>query len=499
MGRRYVSIWFRYLKTDWFSLRQPEFKTTPFVLRTSVHGRMIITASNATAEANGIISGMVLADARAITPGLKVIDDKPDLPEKLLKRLGEWCILFTPVVAIDLPDGLLLDVTGCTHLWGGDENYLTDIERKLSARGYEVRTAIADTPGVAWGVARFGKTLRVIAEGQHMEALLPLPPEALRLEPETIERLHKLGLHQVKQFIRLPRPSLRRRFGQQFLTSLDRALGYELEMLEPVVPVEQYEERLPCLDPIVNSEGIGIALEKLLTTLCLRLAHDQKGLRTAVLKCYRTDGKTISVDIGTNRASHSVKHLLKLFELKLQQIEPAMGIELFILIAPSVEEYLPQQEKMWSEGGGLDHIRLSELIDRLAGRIGMANIHRYLPDEHYWPERSFKTAAFLGEESSTYWRNDKHRPLQILPAPERIEVTAPIPDYPPMLFRYKGKLHQIIRADGPERIEQEWWLQQGQHRDYYQVEDEEGKRYWLFRLGHYDEKKYQWFIHGFFS
>jgi protein ImuB len=499
MERRYVSIWFSHLRTDWFTLRQPELKNIPFVLRTSVHGRMMITAANATAEEGGIVSGMVLADARAITPGLKVIDDKPDLPEKLLKRLGEWCIRFTPVVAVDLPDGLLLDATGCTHLWGSDQSYLADIERKLSMRGYGIRIAIADTPGVAWGVARFGKDKRVIPVGQHIEALMPLPPEAFRLEPETIERLHKLGLHQVKQFIRMPRTSLRKRFGQHFLTRLDRTLGYELEIIDPVVPVEQYEERLHCLDPIVNSTGIEIALEKLLTALCSRLAHDQKGLRTAILKCYRTDGKTVSVDVGTNRPSHSVMHLFKLFELKLQQIEPGLGIELFILIAPSIEDYLPQQEKMWGEGGGLDDNRLSELIDRLAGRISMANIHRYLPDEHYWPERSFKSATCLGEELSTYWRNDKQRPVHVLPAPERIEVTAPIPDYPPMLFRYKGKLHQIIRADGPERIEQEWWLQQGQHRDYYRVEDEEGKRYWLFRLGHYHEKKYQWFLHGFFS
>lgn len=498
MERRYVSIWFRHLRTDWFSLRQPELKNIPFVLRTSVHGRMMITATNAVAEASGVIPGMVLADARAITPGLKDIDDKPDLPEKLLKRLGEWCIRFTPVVAVELPDGLLLDATGCTHLWGGDQSYLDDIERKLSARGYVIRTAIADTPGVAWGVARFGKNQRVIAQGQHIETLLLLPPEALRLEPETVERLHKLGLHQVKQFIRMPRSSLRRRFGQEFLTRLDRTLGYEIDILDPVVPVQQYEERLHCLDPIVNAAGIEIALERLLTALCSRLAHDQKGLRLAILKCYRTDGKIVSVDVGTNRPSHSVRHLMKLFELKIQQLEPAMGIELFILVAPSTEDHLPQQEKMWGEGGGLEDNRLSELIDRLASRISTANIHRYLPDEHYWPERSIKSTTNLGEELCTYWRNDKQRPVHLLGSPERIEVTAPIPDYPPMLFRYKGKLHQINRADGPERIEQEWWLQHGQHRDYYRVEDEEGKRYWLFRLGHYHEKTDQWFLHGFF-
>jgi protein ImuB len=144
------------------------------------------------------------------------------------------------------------------------------------------------------------------------------------------------------------------------------------------------------------------------------------------------------------------------------------------------------------------NIRLAELIDRFANKIGIHAVHRYLPDEHYWPERSFKEATSLHEKPTTAWQ-DKPRPLQVLKAPEHIDVTAPIPDYPPMLFRYKGKVINIVKADGPERIEQEWWLQQGEHRDYYRVEDQAGNRYWLFRLGHYHEKIYQWFIHGFFA
>ena len=146
---------------------------------------------------------------------------------------------------------------------------------------------------------------------------------------------------------------------------------------------------------------------------------------------------------------------------------------------------------------GLRDERISELLDRLSNKIGAAAIHRYLPNEHYWPERSVKAAASLDEEATTTWKVDRPRPLQLLARPETIEVMAPIPDYPPMNFRYKGKLHTIIKADGPERIEQEWWIEEGQHRDYYYVEDEEGCRYWLFRLGHYDES-YKWFVHGVF-
>jgi protein ImuB len=499
MYRRFVSIWFRHLTTDWFTIRQPHLKKLPFVLRSASHGRMVITAANASAEGKGIHRGMVLADARAVVPDLEVLDDKIDLSEKLLQRIAEWSIRFTPVVAIDPPDGLLLDATGCSHLWGGDQSYLDDMAKKLNARGYSVRTAIADTPGVAWAVARFGTQPPVVGVGAHIKALLSLPPEALRLDPETVERLHKLGLHQVRQFINMPRSSLRRRFGQQFIMRMDMAVGREEEVLHPVLPIEPYQERLPCMEPIVTATGIEIAIQQMLKTLCLRLQQEQKGLRSAIFKCYRVDGKVEQVEIGTNSPTVHVHHLFKLFEIKLSTIEPAMGIELFILEALQVEDHYPHQEKMWEGAGGLDDVRLSELIDRLAGKVGMRAIQRYVPDEHYWPERSYKPAASLQEKAVTTWRINVLRPLQVLQNPERIEVTAPIPDYPPMLFRYKGKLHQIVKADGPERIEQEWWIQQGQHRDYYRVEDQEGRRYWLFRLGHYHDEKYQWFIHGFFA
>lgn len=499
MGKRYLSIWFRHLATDWFSLSEPGLKKVPFVLRSPSHRRMIITATNAVAESKGISVGMAVADARALIPELEVKDERPDLISKLLHRLAEWSIRFTPVVAVDLPDGLLLDVTGCSHLWGGDEAYLEDVIRRIKARGYDVRAAIADTAGLAWGVARFGEGPFVITSNNHFDALMSLPPEGLRLETETVERLHKLGLHVALQFIRMPRASLRKRFGPNILLQIDKALGQAIEPIVPVMPVEPYQERLPCMEPIVTATGIEIALNELLNILCLRLQQEQKGLRQAVLKCYRVDGKMVQVSIGTNRPSHHVQHLFKLFGLKLSTIEPGLGIELFVLEAPGVEDHFAKQEKMWEGAGGLDDERLSELLDRLAGKVGMSSIHRYLPDEHYWPERSIKPATSIHETPGTPWRGDKLRPMQLLLKPEPIEVTAPIPDYPPMLFRHKGQLHQVVKADGPERIEQEWWVQNGQHRDYYRVEDEHGFRYWLFRLGHYHDKTYQWFLHGYFS
>jgi protein ImuB len=499
MVKRFVSIWFRHLVTDWFALRQPQLRHTSFVLTAPSHGRMVITAANAIAQTKGVYKGMALADARAIIPSLQAMDEIPGLTNKLLNRLAGWCIRFTPFTSIDSPDGLILNVTGCSHLWGGDEPYLAEIIKRLEARGYQVRAAMADTAGTAWAIARYGKESFIIDSNQTIKALLPLPPEALRLEPGTIERLYKLGLRQIKDFIGMPRSALRRRFGPQLIHRLNQALGNEEEVIEPVQPIEPYQERLPCLEPIVTITGIEIALQRLLKALCHRLQQEQKGLRLSCFKCYRVDGKIEQVDIGTNRPSYNVNHLFKLFEIKLSTIEPDLGIELFVLEAPKTEDHSPLQEKLWESTCGLDSAGLSELLDRLAGKFGANHIHRYVPDEHYWPERSIKITSSLQEKPTTTWRTDRPRPLQLLPRPEPIVVTAPIPDYPPMLFRYKGKLHKIIKADGPERIEQEWWLQQGQHRDYYSVEDEEGNRYWLFRLGHYSDQTYQWFIHGFFS
>ena len=500
MQQRFVSIWFRHLKTDWFIRRQSALKDIPFVLAAPDHGRMLITATNNSAENEGVYPGMVVADARAVISSLQVLDDIPGLSTKLLTGIGEWCIRFAPAVAIDEPNGLLLEVTGCAHLWGDEKDYLTDIYKRIRQFGYDIKIGIADTIGAAWAIARFGKGSPIVESGQQSKALLSLPAAALRIEPVIAERLEKLGLRQVKDFIHLPRPSLRRRFGQVLLQRINQALGYEEEWITPLQPIEPYQERLPCLEPIVTATGIEIAIQRLLNALCTRLQQEGKGLRIATLKGYRVDGKVVSIEIGTNRPSCNTKHLFKLFEIKIDSIEPALGIELFTMTALKVEEVLITQEKLWEQHGGLDDIELSELLDRIEGKMGSNHIHRYVPAEHYWPERSFKLATALNEKTTTPWKIDRPRPLQMLFKPQAIEVTAPIPDYPPMLFRYKGTLHKIIKADGPERIEQEWWLQDGEHRDYYVVEDEEGKRYWLFRSGHYDAaKSWQWFIHGFFA
>jgi len=500
MPKRFVAIWFCHLTTDWLSIRRPALQNTVFVLAAIDHGRMVITAASTAAQKQGITTGMTVADARALIPSLKVFDEQPVLRERLLNALAAWCIRYTPAAAVELPADVILDATGCAHLWGGEQAYITEIHNRLKKLGYNTRLAMADTVGTAWAIAHFGRENNIIKIGEQATALLLLPPAALRVSPPIIEKLQKLGLYQVGNFIHIKRSALRRRFGEELLLKIDQALGHREEVIHSVQPAAVYQERLPCLDPIVTATGIEIALKRLLETLCTRLIKEEKGLRTAIFKYYRMDGITSQVTIGTNHATHNAHHLFKLFESRLDSVEPGLGIELFVLEAPKIEDVPAWQQKLWAGSCGVEDSALAELLDRLANRLGAASIHRYLPDEHYWPERSIKLAAALTEKPTTEWQVNRPRPAQLLAQPEPIEVTAPVPDYPPMFFRYKGRLHTIKKADGPERIEREWWLEEGPHRDYYQVEDERGQRYWLFRSGHYSaDKTHQWYIHGFFS
>jgi len=502
MQKRYVSIWFRQLLADWQVLRRPELSGLPFVFVLPDHGRMLVTAVSPAALEMGIEIGMRAADAKAICPGLEVLDDKPGRAEKLLSGIGEWCIRYAPIVALDSfsLDGLLLDISGCAHLWGGEREYLKDIVSRLKSKGYVVRLAIADTPGAAWAVARFGKLTPLIKEGEHINALQTLPPEALRPEQITLDKLRKLGFYQIRSFMNMPRSVLRRRFGEDFLLRLAQALGTENEVLSPIKLPVLFSERLPCLEPVRTRKAIEIAIEKMLMALCKQLQAEGKGLRSGVLTCYRLDGQVLSVSIGTSGANHSVSHLFKLFQLKIDQIRPGLGIELFVLEAPKVDPVEVPQEEMWTSTPGLDDKSLLQLIDRVSGKVGPEVIRRYVPATRYWPERSINRARSIREKPIEQWNIDRPRPTELLQHPVAVEVMALIPDHPPRFFIYQGQRHLVVKADGPERIEREWWLDEGEHRDYYQVEDEKGCRYWIYRSGHYGlQKRHRWFLHGFFA
>jgi protein ImuB len=494
---RFASIWFPYLLAEYAARQKPELRSIPFVLASPERGRMVVQSVNALAMQKGIRTGMVLADCKAIFPELEMHNAKPGQAEKLLHALAEWAVRYTPFAAIDSPDGLLLDTSGCTHLWGGEIAYLEHIKAKLNAYGYTVKIAMADTIGAAWAMARFGNE-SIVKPAQQRDALKHLPATALRLDPAILERLKKLGLERIGSFIDMPPTTLRRRFGPSLAFRIRQALGQEIEFATPVKPVEPYQERLCSMEPIATAVGITIALQQLLDTLCARLESEGLGLRHAVFTAYRVDGALQQIEIGTGHASRNVAHLFKLFEHKIATFQPDLGFELFVIEAPKVEAVTNEQAAIWNVLGDSDR-KVAEFLDRVSVRIGPNVISRYLPAEHYLPERAIRKAQPLWEKAQTQWQQDWPRPIHLLLSPEPIEVTAVVPDYPPILFLYKGKRHAVAKSDGPERIEQEWWLSDGLYRDYYCVEDENGARYWLFRSGPYNAGQPKWFIHGFFA
>lgn len=500
MPKRYVSIWFRYLLTDWKVIRQPSLKGKAIVFVEPDHGRMVVTACNDVAGKSEVTTGMVLSDAKILVSDLQVFDGKPGRNVKLLKGLAEWCLRYTPLVAIDAPDGLLLDVTGCTHLKGGERAFLKDLTDRLRAAGYDVRPGMADTIGCAWGVARCATKGLIVPEGSHRNALMPLPPSALRLPMSLLVKLQNLGLYHISSFIHMPKSVLRRRFGKDMVLRMLQALGQEEEYLLPLKEPVPYSEYLHCLEPIKTRTAIEIAVKTLLDNLCKRLYSEGLGLRTATITYFRIDGKTGNVNIGTSCGSNRTEHLYKLFSLTFDTIAPGLGIELLVLDAFHTEPISDKQSDLWATKPSADSEEVAELLDRVAGKIGTKTIQRYLPDEHYWPERAAKPTQNLKALPESEWRTDKPRPVQLLDKPELIEATALTPDYPPILFLYKGVKHEVKKADGPERIEREWWLEPGEHRDYYIAEDQDGHRYWIFRSGHYNgSQQGHWYLHGFFA
>lgn len=500
MNKRYLSLWFPYLLTDWWVKKNPGNTCKPIVFSIKEHNRLIVYDLNKTAADKGAYKQMTVADAKATINDLVVIEHNPEKPMQLLNAMGKWCIRYSPTVAVDMPNGLIIDMTGCAHLWGGETRYLQHIINEFKNLGYEVKGGIADTAGMAWAASHYSSH-PIIETGSTRRALLNLPPDSLRLDDETLLRIKKFGIHTVAVLMRIQRTALRRRFGYQLLHRLDQILGAAEESIFPLEHHLPYIEHLPCLELIKTRTAIEIALKTLLDKMCKRLEQEGRGLRKATLTSYRIDNKVLTTEVNTATPGNNASHLFRLFEMKINEIEPALGIELFTLQASHIETVNNAQESLWSlNQSSLEKKEISHLVDRINIKTGKQTIYRYLPVENYFPERSATRATTLKSIAGTAWNSDRPRPTLLLPFPERIQITAPIPDYPPMLFKHKNELHKIVKADGPERIESSWWIEEGDFRDYYIVEDEKGKRYWVYRSGAYsDHKAPQWFLHGYFA
>lgn len=483
-------------------------KRRPFVLVTASAGQQLVTAADEAASLVGIVPGMPLADARALHPALDAGAADFAGDAAALTRLAVWCGRYSPWTAPAGADEIWLDVTGCAHLQGGEAALAAELVERVGRRGIKARAAIADTPGAASAVARHGASrATLVPPGEIRKALAPLPVAALRLEAGMAETLSRLGLRRIGDLYRLPRAALVRRFGPLVTERLDQAHGLLPEPVSPLPPPVPHWTRRRFAEPIATAEAIAMAAEALVGTLCRHLGEEGLGLRRLSLTVYRVDGTPAQVAIGTARPSREPKHLLKLLAERFGEIDPGLGIEDMVLAAPAVQPLAAAQLALPGSGPGnvmgsaSNDGALAELIDRLGNRLGMTALTCPLPFESHVPERAVRFAPPLaGNARGAQWRADRLRPVRLLARPEPIEAVAPVPDDPPLLFRWRRLAHRVRRADGPERIAGEWWRGHDETRDYYRVEDEDGRRFWLYRAGLYAPGAAPaWFLHGVFA
>jgi protein ImuB len=547
--KRIVSLWFPKLATDRLARSggNKDWQVRSAATVAWRDGCPRLVAVNPHARAAGLRADMRLADARTLVPDLVTTPCDRTADRRLIETLANWCDRYTPWVAIDsLGDalaeedaaqvcsaggfggdaGLLLDVTGCGHLFGdgeaGERALLADLVQRLARHDFTCRAAMADTAGAAWALARYAEKqadLYCPRNNQRM-GLSSLPVEGLRLDPPILETFLKLGLRRIGDLYALPRAPLSRRFGEQPLMRLDQALGRLDEPIEPRREPPAFRARLAFVEPIGRPEDIAAATSRLLAALCRQLEQASVGARTLEISLYRVDGSVDRTSIGTSRPNRDNPKLMKLFEEKLSELDPGFGVELMILAAPEVEAWSGAQDplpEVEADTAGSSSDNSIDLADRLATRLGVENVVRLLPRDSHLPERVQVAGPIAGDAAPDgAWARQAEmkgaRPTRLLQRPEPVSVTALLPDDPPSAFQWRRHSHRIVRVEGPERITNEWWRPRSNGivvpanstppaRDYYRVEDDDGGRFWLFRDGPMNAvaggSTTKWFLHGF--
>ncbi len=491
-----------------------------------------LVALNEEAERAGLRLGQGLADARAILPSLEVAPEDQAADRRLLEAIADWCDRYTPLVAIEpaSPDaadfGLVLDITGCAHLFGGEAALAADLLARLFHIGFAARAAIALTPGAAWALARFGQPVddkteghcRIIADTEPAAALAPLPVAALRIDDETVSGLARLGLRRIGQVLARPRAPIARRFGRTLLARLDQALGLADEPVSPRRPAPLLSAERRLAEPIAVAPDIVRLVARLALHLEKRLAARGEGARRLDLALWRLDGHVARLSVGTALPVRDPEKIVRLFGERLaalgeaggEDFDPGYGFDMARLSVAMASRLDERQQSLLSRDSEAE--RLANLTDRLGARLGIDRVTIARPADTHLPELAetmvpvFATGLPEHAPPARAEIGVPLRPLRLFEPPEPVEAMAEIPDGPPLRFRWRRLLRQVVRAEGPERIAPQWWAggwQSGTEppiRDYFRIEDTEGRRYWLFRQGHFgDGVPPRWFVHGLFA
>lgn len=464
------------------------------------HGETLHAVDQAAARL-GLMPGQRLADARAILPDLVLMPATHAADRRFLEGLAAAASRYTPAVALDGADALLLDITGCAHLLGGEAGLLDDLAGRLDRLGLGHRSAIADSQALAWAWARFGAG--GVLHGERAKAVMPeLSVHALRLDATTTAALERLGLRRVGQLLALPQRSLVQRFGRGPVLALGRLSGVEPETFSPLREPPRFAARLSWPEPIGRTEDIEAATQELLERLVVELERAVAGARRLELWLFRVDGEVQRLTVRTGRPSRDARHLARLFALQLDGLDVGFGIETMRLEVADAASLTAEQVDLAQDRNAAELMRL---VDQLRQRLGEGAVQRLVPVQSHWPERAQERvdpAAAL-DEPGTAWLASTPRPLRLLDRPVRIEAVAPVPDGPPRLLRRSGEALPVQLATGPERLEPEWWhcgRTLPAMRDYYRVVDGSGHDLWIYREGRYGEAVPPgWWVHGAFE
>ncbi|MFN5998374.1 MAG: Y-family DNA polymerase [Paracoccaceae bacterium] len=554
-GRRILSLWFPRLAADRVARRRGDVVPTPLAVVGDRNGAQVLVSLSPEAEAAGLALGQPLRDATAICPALLTVPADPPGEAQFLLTLRRWAGRFSPWVAEEPPAGLMIDLTGSAHLHGGEEGVLARVAEDCESLGLTVRAAIADTPGAAWALARYARagvtplrsgdaidqearatrsraakrrgwerggslpraitargaeTAMVVPPGRLYEALADLPLAALRLDPDVVDRLTRLGLRRIGDIMGLPRAALARRFGADTLRRLDQALGMEPEPVSPARPPMHFAVRLTLPDPIGLRSDVEAALDRLLPPFCAKLKAKGRGVRRVLFQGFRADGGVASVEIGLARASDSPDRIRPLLHLKLDQIDAGFGIDCLRLEALATEAVSAVQhrgqievtaEALAGRPAASSAQALEDLIGRLGARLGTEAVLRLHPADSHVPAKSAKLlmAAWSQPHDGPWPAAPAPRPL-VMFRPEPVEAPE-TPDLPGQ-FRWRRRAFTVRMAVGPERLQPEWWFEdpdwRGGTRDYWRIEAEGGERLWLF-YGRGGAVTDQWYCEGVFA